>query len=119
MLVQRSDGYIRQTFFKEQANYNTCLADLYRIAGNSCFLQGIYQEAEAYLKMALPMKSADFDFADALRDDLAQIYYQQGRYSEAITQLDSILAGPRYKENARVRGMEFFAKRLCRNGLYA
>lgn len=23
--------------FKEQANYNTCLADLYRIAGNSCF----------------------------------------------------------------------------------
>ena len=112
--------------FKEQANYNTCLADLYRIAGNSCFLQGIYQEAEAYLKMALPMKSADFDFADALRDDLAQIYYQQGRYSEAITQLDSILAGPRYKENARVRGMESLRQEimsqraLCiaRNGKY-
>lgn len=112
--------------FKEQANYNTCLADLYRIAGNSCFLQGIYQEAEAYLKMALPMKSADFDFADALRDDLAQIYYQQGRYSEAITQLDSILAGPRYKENARVRGMESFRQEimsqralcLARNGKY-
>lgn len=112
--------------FKEQANYNTCLADLYRIAGNSCFLQGIYQEAEAYLKMALPMKSADFDFADALRDDLAQIYYQQGRYSEAITQLDSILAGPRYKENARVRGMESLRQEmmsqralcLARNGKY-
>lgn len=113
--------------FKEQANYNTCLADLYRIAGNSCFLQGIYQEAEAYLKMALPMKSADFDFADALRDDLAQIYYQQGRYSEAITQLDSILAGPRYKENARVRGMESLRQEimsqralcLARNGKYS
>ena len=112
--------------FKEQANYNTCLADLYRIAGNSCFFQGIYQEAEAYLKMALPMKSADFDFADALRDDLAQIYYQQGRYSEAITQLDSILAGPRYKENARVRGMESLRQEimsqralcLARNGKY-
>lgn len=112
--------------FKEQANYNTCLADLYRIAGNSCFLQGIYQEAEAYLKMALPMKSADFDFVDALRDDLAQIYYQQGRYSEAITQLDSILAGPRYKENARVRGMESLRQEimsqralcLARNGKY-
>ena len=112
--------------FKEQANYNTCLADLYRIAGNFCFLQGIYQEAEAYLKMALPMKSADFDFADALRDDLAQIYYQQGRYSEAITQLDSILAGPRYKENARVRGMESLRQEimsqralcLARNGKY-
>lgn len=112
--------------FKEQANYNTCLADLYRIAGNSCFLQGIYQEAEAYLKMALPMKSADFDFADALRDDLAQIYYQQGRYSEAITQFDSILAGPRYKENARVRGMESLRQEimsqralcLARNGKY-
>lgn len=90
------------------------------------FLQGIYQEAEAYLKMALPMKSADFDFADALRDDLAQIYYQQGRYSEAITQLDSILAGPRYKENARVRGMESLRQEimsqralcLARNGKY-
>lgn len=112
--------------FKEQANYNTCLADLYRIAGNSCFLQGIYQEAEAYLKMALSMKSADFDFADALRDDLAQIYYQQGRYSEAIIQLDSILAGPRYKENARVRGMESLRQEmmsqralcLARNGKY-
>lgn len=112
--------------FKEQANYNTCLADLYRIAGNSCFLQGIYQEAEAYLKMAFPMKSSDFDFADALRDDLAQIYYQQGRYSEAITQLDSILAGPRYKENARVRGMESLRQEimsqralcLARNGKY-
>lgn len=112
--------------FKEQANYNSCLADLYRIAGNSCFLQGIYQEAEAYLKMALSMKSADFDFADALRDDLAQIYYQQGRYSEAITQLDSILAGPRYKENARVRGMESLRQEmmsqralcLARNGKY-
>ena len=112
--------------FKEQANYNSCLADLYRIAGNSCFLQGIYQEAEAYLKMALSLKSADFDFADALRDDLAQIYYQQGRYSEAITQLDSILAGPRYKENARVRGMESLRQEmmsqralcLARNGKY-
>ena len=112
--------------FKEQANYNTCLADLYRIAGNSCFLQGIYLEAEAYLKMALSLKSADFDFADALRDDLAQIYYQQGRYSEAITQLDSILAGPRYKENARVRGMESLRQEmmsqralcLARNGKY-
>lgn len=113
-------------FFKEQANYNSCLADLYRIAGNSCFLQGIYLEAEAYLKMALSLKSADFDFADALRDDLAQIYYQQGRYSEAITQLDSILAGPRYKENARVRGMESLRQEmmsqralcLARNGKY-
>lgn len=112
--------------FKEQANYNSCLADLYRIAGNSCFLQGIYQEAEAYLKMPLSLKSADFDFADALRDDLAQIYYQQGRYSEAITQLDSILAGPRYKENARVRGMESLRQEmmsqralcLARNGKY-
>ena len=112
--------------FKEQANYNSCLADLYRIAGNSCFLQGIYLEAEAYLKMALSLKSADFDFADALRDDLAQIYYQQGRYSEAITQLDSILAGPRYKENARVRGMESLRQEmmsqralcLARNGKY-
>lgn len=112
--------------FKEQANYNSCLADLYRIAGNSCFLQGIYLEAEAYLKMALSLKSADFDFADALRDDLAQIYYQQGRYSEAIIQLDSILAGPRYKENARVRGMESLRQEmmsqralcLARNGKY-
>ena len=112
--------------FKEQANYNSCLADLYRIAGNSCFLQGIYLEAEAYLKMALSLKSADFDFADALRDDLAQIYYLQGRYSEAITQLDSILAGPRYKENARVRGMESLRQEmmsqralcLARNGKY-
>lgn len=76
--------------------------------------------------MALPMKSSDFDFADALRDDLAQIYYQQGRYSEAITQLDSILAGPRYKENARVRGMESLRQEimsqralcLARNGKY-
>lgn len=92
--------------FKEQANYNSCLADVYRIKGNSYFLQGRSYDAEKCLNNSLLNKSADFDFADAVRDDLAQIYYQQGFYSKAIAQLDSILAGPRSKEDARVRGLE-------------
>lgn len=117
---------LRKHIFKEQANYHSCLADAYRIKGNSCFLQGRYTEAEEYLKYSLPNKSGNFDFVDAVRDDLAQIYYQQGMYSKAIAQLDSILAGPRYNENARIRGMESLRQEivsqralcLARNGKY-
>ncbi len=132
-LYQEMDVYckdmlelIGKHIFKEQANYHSCLADAYRIKGNSCFLQRRYTEAEEYLKYSLSNKSGNFDFVDAVRDDLAQIYYQQGMYSKAIAQLDSILAGPRYKENARIRGMESLRQEimsqralcLARNGKY-
>ena len=72
---------LRKHIFKEQTNYHSCLADAYRIKGNSCFLQGKNTEAEEYLNYSLSNKSGDFDFVDAVRDDLAQIYYQQGMYS--------------------------------------
>ena len=59
-LYQEMDVYckdmlelIGKHIFKEQANYHSCLADAYRIKGNSCFLQRRYTEAEEYLKYLL------------------------------------------------------------------
>ncbi len=92
--------------FHNAADYRSCLADVYRIKGNSHYLQGLYTEAEKFLLKAMLNKPDDHDFVDATRDDLAQAYYQQGLYAKAILQLDSILTGHRYKDNARISGAE-------------
>lgn len=92
--------------FAEQTFYQSCLADAERIKGNSFFLKGNLKEAEACLLTSLPHKNQDFDFSFAVRDDLAQVYYKQGRYEKAIAQLDTVLMGARFRENARVRGDE-------------
>lgn len=83
-----------------------CLADLCRIYANSQQLISKDKEAEKFLYLALHQKQQDFDFESATRNDLAQLYYKQRRYEEALCQLDTILAGKRYGENARVRGSE-------------
>lgn len=89
-----------------QFDYQSCLADAERIKGNSAFLKGNMKKAEACLLSSLSHKKQNFDFADVVRDDLAQIYYKQGLYEKAIAQLDTILMGARFRENARVRGDE-------------
>lgn len=92
--------------FTNSGNYGACLAEAGRIAGNMNFLRGNYTEAESYLSLALDARRSDFDFADAVRDDLAQVYYRQALYGKAIAQLDSILSGRRFGDEARVRGDE-------------
>ena len=85
---------------------NACLADMLRIYANSQQLIDHDKEAEKYLYLVRKAKYADIDFEDANHNDLAQLYYKQGRYQEALCQLDTILTGKRYGENARVRGSE-------------
>lgn len=87
-----------------QSVYRSCLADAERIKGNSSFLKDNLTDAEASLLMSLSHKSQDFEFVDAVRDDLAQVYYKQGLYEKAIAQLDTILGSPRFRANVRVRG---------------
>lgn len=78
-------------------------AELARVEGCMYFLAGDYRRSEERLQVALT-PNAGFDHADAVRDDLAQLYYRQERYAEALAQLDSILAGRRFGTGARVQG---------------
>lgn len=78
-------------------------AELARVEGCMYFLAGDYRRSEERLQAALT-PNAGFDHADAVRDDLAQLYYRQERYAEALAQLDSILAGRRFGTAARVQG---------------
>ena len=97
---------IENRTFANENNYAACLAETGRMAGNMHFLKGNSNEAESYLQLALNVGKADFDFADAVRDDLAQVYYRQARYDKALAQLDTILSGRRFGDMARVRGDE-------------
>lgn len=80
-------------------------AELARLEGGMYFLAGDYGRSEERLLAAFT-DHAGFDHTDAVRNELAQLYYKQERYPEALAQLDSLLQGKRYGEDARVRGDE-------------
>lgn len=92
--------------FEEEAQRKSCLADIGRIYGNMNQLIGNDIKAEEFLLLSLHVKDKDFDFESATRNDLAQLYYKQGLYKQALCQLDTILLGKRYGEEARVRGSD-------------
>lgn len=104
--LTKSYMYHRFEEGRYDAHNKDCLADILRIYANSQQLICQDTEAEKFLNIALQQKQEDFDFESATRNDLAQLYYKQRRYEEALCQLDTILAGKRYGEDARVRGSE-------------
>lgn len=68
------------------------LADWYKIKAGRSFLVGNYAEAEEELYRALAYASPfDKEFISILHEELAQLYYRQGRYREASDELDTIL----------------------------
>lgn len=80
-------------------------AELARIEGGMYFLVGDYGKSEERLLAAFT-HNAGFDHMDAVRNELAQLYYKRELYSKALAQLDSLLQGKRYGYGARVRGDE-------------
>ena len=67
-------------------------ADLAKILGGYYYLANSPDSAEQVLATALMLKPHDRPFQRAVRGDMAQLYYSQQQYPEALQQLDSILA---------------------------
>lgn len=80
---------------------NGMSADLKRLDGCSHFLTGNYTAAERELRAALFLKPNDYEFANAVHDDLAQLYYKQKKYAEALFHITTILKTPPFSENYR------------------
>ena len=78
-------------------------ADLARIEGNMHFTVLEYAQAEQMLQRALFLKPREMDplFTAAVRDDLAQLYYAQGDYQQALNQLDTLLSAPAFTAGYR------------------
>ena len=92
--------------FENKAQGDACLTDIGRMEANRRFLLGDYDMSEKLYRLSLNMKGQDYDFEAAVRNDLAQLYYKQGLYEKALCQLDTILSGRRYGDQARVHGSE-------------
>ena len=76
-------------------------ADVKRLNGCSYFLNGDYFNAEKELKGALYLKPDDYEFTNAVHDDLAQLYYKQKNYYEALSQIKLILESPPFCKDYR------------------
>lgn len=87
--TQLSDCLQRRT--ANEADRNGFLADIAKIDGGRYYLTAHYDSAEVALRQALALKPADQPFVQAVRGDLAQLYYVQKQYDKALQQLDSIL----------------------------
>ena len=82
------------------------LADVAKIDAGRYFLRGQYGAAIGELHKALRWKDYGYmsDFVYKVRDELAQNYYAQGEYKEALAQIDTILASGAFDEHARFQG---------------
>lgn len=89
--VDRSDEYVRGM-----------MADVAKIAAGRYFLTEKYPHAERELRRALDLKPYDNDFIYAVRDELAQLYYKQGSYRNALTQIDMALKNPMFDTASRL-----------------
>lgn len=76
-------------------------ADLKRLDGCRHFLSGDYVSAERELKASLYLKPDDFEFTNAVHADLAQLYYKQKNYVEALFQIKMILESVPFMEDYR------------------
>ena len=85
---------------------NGLWADLAKIDGSRYYLTEQYDLAETALKRALSLKAFDNRFICPVYGDLAQLYYKQEHYDQALTQLDLILANPLYRNDSRERETE-------------
>lgn len=76
-------------------------ADLKRLDGCSHFLSGDYLSAERELMASLRLKPDDYEFTNAVHDDLAQLYYKQENYLEALSHIKTILESAPFREGYR------------------
>ena len=84
-----------------QAVLDGLRADIAKIDGSRFYLTEKYDSAEVALKRALQLKSYENIFVCPVRGDLAQLYYKQERYEDALIQLDAILDNPLYNGISR------------------
>lgn len=71
-------------------------ADLAKLRGGMAYLRADFATAERCYRAALALSEADADMTYALHGELAQLYYRQARYADALRQLDTLLASPRF-----------------------
>lgn len=67
-------------------------ADVAKLLGGCYYLSNEADSAEEALNTALTLKPHDRPFLQAVRGDLAQLYYSRQQYSQALEQLDAVLA---------------------------
>lgn len=92
--------------FENDATMESCYADILKIRGNIMYLKGLYADGERYLLTALNMKHYDTPFANAVRGDLAQLYYKAELYHDAACQIDSIMNSMEFSISSHVSGNE-------------
>ncbi len=96
-LKQMIDQYFkRESIDNAEEKRNVMLARLAKVDGGFYYLTGQYDLSERELRRALYYDVYDNNFVYAVRDDLAQLYYKQERYSEALSQIDTILCLPTF-----------------------
>ncbi|MBR5068142.1 MAG: CHAT domain-containing protein [Bacteroidales bacterium] len=77
-------------------------SDLAKIDGSRFFLTERYDSSEVALERALHLALPfDHGFINAVHDDLAQLYYKQKHYEEALSHLDTILMSLPYQNDVR------------------
>lgn len=89
-----------------QAVIDGLWADIAKIDGSRYYLIEKYDSAETALMRALQLKPYENIFVCPVHGDLAQLYYKQERYEDALKQLDAILDNPLYNGNSRDSGSE-------------
>ena len=78
-------------------------AQLAKIDGGRLLLRGEYEEAEHCLTNALSLYplQEDADFVLPVMQDLALVYYEQGRYNEAMAHLEALLGSDLLQQSYR------------------
>ena len=78
-------------------------AQLAKIDGGRHLLRAEYKEAEHCLTNALSLYplQEDADFVLPVKQDLALVYYEQGHYEEAMTQLEELLGSDLLQQSYR------------------
>ena len=110
-----------------KARKDALLANLAKIDGGIYYLTEKYDSAEMAWSKALRLNSYEHRFVCAIRNEMAQLYYEQGSYEKALAQLDTIMVNPLYKGSMReskpeMKIMEIQMQRaicLARLGKYA
>ena len=105
-----------------QADADGFQADIAKIDGGRYYLTEHFDSAETALRQALALKPADMPFVQAVRGDLAQLYYRQQHYDHALAQLDSILGMVSRDATNAAKRQEVSSQRaicLARMGKYA
>lgn len=105
-LSSQLDNALKKYTSLEQAKRDGMRADVLKIDGGRYFLTHNYSDAVRALREALMLKAFEPRFTATLCDELAQVYYAQGDYAQALAQLDTLLAGESFSDNYRYRASD-------------